>query len=139
MTHPPKRFPLYAFVRRAGYSAEDAQDLPQEFFARLLAKNYLAVADRQRGNGSSPSQQVSYLPSVFTAEPYTVAKEIALVEGARCVVLHVNRDVKNTVGGVSEVLRLDDTDWLDLDRAPAVWRADKDGPPRREESHVKAT
>jgi RNA polymerase sigma-70 factor (ECF subfamily) len=42
-------FPLYAFVRRAGYSAEDAQDLTQEFFVRLLAKNYLAEADRQRG------------------------------------------------------------------------------------------
>ena len=42
-------FPLYAFVRRAGYSAEDAQDLTQEFFVRLLTKNYLAVADRQRG------------------------------------------------------------------------------------------
>ncbi len=42
-------FPLYAFVRRAGYSAEDAQDLTQEFFARLLARNFLADADRQRG------------------------------------------------------------------------------------------
>jgi DNA-directed RNA polymerase specialized sigma24 family protein len=42
-------FPLYAFVRRAGYTAEDAQDLTQEFFVRLLAKNYLADADRQRG------------------------------------------------------------------------------------------
>ena len=42
-------FPLYAFVRRAGYSAEDAQDLTQEFFVRLLDKNYLADADRHRG------------------------------------------------------------------------------------------
>jgi RNA polymerase sigma-70 factor (ECF subfamily) len=42
-------FPLYAFVRRSGYSAEDAQDLTQEFFVRLLAKNYLAVADQKRG------------------------------------------------------------------------------------------
>jgi len=42
-------FPLYAFVRRAGHSAEDAQDLTQEFFVRLLDKNYLAVANRQRG------------------------------------------------------------------------------------------
>jgi DNA-directed RNA polymerase specialized sigma24 family protein len=42
-------FPLYAFVRRAGYSAEDAQDLTQEFFVGLLTKNYLAVADHQRG------------------------------------------------------------------------------------------
>ncbi len=42
-------FPLYAFVRREGYSAHDAQDLTQEFFARLLDKNYLADADRRRG------------------------------------------------------------------------------------------
>ena len=42
-------FPLYAFVRRAGYSAEDAQDLTQEFFARLLAQRFLAKADRQKG------------------------------------------------------------------------------------------
>ncbi|MHB8970220.1 MAG: RNA polymerase sigma factor [Pirellulaceae bacterium] len=42
-------FPLYAFVRQTGYSAEDAQDLTQEFLAGLLAKNSLADADRQRG------------------------------------------------------------------------------------------
>jgi DNA-directed RNA polymerase specialized sigma24 family protein len=42
-------YPLYAYVRRKGYTAEDAQDLTQEFFARLLARNYLSVADRNRG------------------------------------------------------------------------------------------
>ena len=42
-------FPLYAFVRRAGYSAEDAQDLTQEFFARLLAQRFLTKADRRKG------------------------------------------------------------------------------------------
>jgi len=42
-------FPLYAFVRRAGYSAEDAQDLTQEFFVRLLDKHFLAAADRKKG------------------------------------------------------------------------------------------
>jgi DNA-directed RNA polymerase specialized sigma24 family protein len=42
-------YPLYAYVRRKGYSAEDAQDLTQEFFARLLARNYLSVADRNKG------------------------------------------------------------------------------------------
>lgn len=42
-------FPLYAFVRRAGHSAEDAQDLTQEFFVRLLDKRFLAAADRQKG------------------------------------------------------------------------------------------
>jgi DNA-directed RNA polymerase specialized sigma24 family protein len=42
-------YPLYAYVRRKGYGAEDAQDLTQEFFARLLARNYLRVADRNKG------------------------------------------------------------------------------------------
>jgi RNA polymerase sigma-70 factor (ECF subfamily) len=41
--------PLYAYVRRAGYSREEAQDLTQEFFARLLAHNTVARADPARG------------------------------------------------------------------------------------------
>src|SRR6266508_757257 len=32
-------YPLYAFVRRQGHGPHDAQDLTQEFFARLLEKN----------------------------------------------------------------------------------------------------
>jgi RNA polymerase sigma factor (sigma-70 family) len=42
-------FPLYAYVRGKGHSAEDAQDLTQEFFARFLEKNSVSHADRQRG------------------------------------------------------------------------------------------
>ena len=42
-------YPLYAFVRRRGYEAHDAQDLTQEFFARLLSKNYLRSVDRKKG------------------------------------------------------------------------------------------
>jgi RNA polymerase sigma-70 factor (ECF subfamily) len=42
-------YPLYAFVRREGYSAEDAQDLTQGFFARLLQKDYLLQVERQKG------------------------------------------------------------------------------------------
>lgn len=34
-------YPLYAYVRRQGHSCEDAEDLTQAFFARLLEKNYL--------------------------------------------------------------------------------------------------
>jgi RNA polymerase sigma-70 factor (ECF subfamily) len=42
-------YPLYAFVRRQGHPPCDAQDLTQEFFARLLAKDYLSAAAREKG------------------------------------------------------------------------------------------
>ena len=42
-------WPLYAFVRRHGYEAHDAQDLTQEFFARLLEKDFLRSVDRSKG------------------------------------------------------------------------------------------
>ena len=42
-------YPLYAFIRRQGYSMEDARDLTQEFFARLLEKDYLGSVDREKG------------------------------------------------------------------------------------------
>jgi RNA polymerase sigma-70 factor (ECF subfamily) len=42
-------YPLYAYVRRRGYAADDAQDLTQEFFAYLLEKNRLRTADKERG------------------------------------------------------------------------------------------
>ncbi|MSU63673.1 MAG: sigma-70 family RNA polymerase sigma factor [Pedosphaera sp.] len=42
-------YPLYAFVRRQGAGPHDAQDLTQEFFARLLEHNFLDRADPNRG------------------------------------------------------------------------------------------
>jgi RNA polymerase sigma factor (sigma-70 family) len=42
-------YPLYAFLRRRGYNADEAEDLTQEFFARLLAKKGLARVDREKG------------------------------------------------------------------------------------------
>ena len=42
-------YPLYAYARRRGCSPPDAQDLTQEFFARLLAGNWVAQADQHRG------------------------------------------------------------------------------------------
>jgi DNA-directed RNA polymerase specialized sigma24 family protein len=42
-------YPLYAYIRRCGYGPDEAEDLTQEFFARLLEKHWLRVADRERG------------------------------------------------------------------------------------------
>lgn len=42
-------YPLYVFVRGSGYAPADAEDLTQEFFARLIAKHYLAAVHPERG------------------------------------------------------------------------------------------
>lgn len=42
-------FPLYAHVRRRGFSVHDAEDLTQEFLARTLARRTIAAADPARG------------------------------------------------------------------------------------------
>lgn len=42
-------FPLYAYVRRLGYSPADAQDLTQSFFARLIERRLVRQADPARG------------------------------------------------------------------------------------------
>ena len=41
--------PLYTFIRRNGYNLEDAQDLTQEFFSRLVSREYLRRLQDQRG------------------------------------------------------------------------------------------
>ena len=42
-------YPLYAYVRHRGHSPEDSKDLTQEFFHRLLQKNFLAQVDPRKG------------------------------------------------------------------------------------------
>lgn len=42
-------YPLYVFVRRQGYPCHDAQELTQEFFSRLIEKNYLRDVAREKG------------------------------------------------------------------------------------------
>jgi len=42
-------YPIYAFIRRQGCSASDAADLTQEFFLRVLEKNYFRALDPARG------------------------------------------------------------------------------------------
>ena len=41
--------PLYAFVRRQGYQIEEAEDLTQEFFARLLERRDFDAVRKEKG------------------------------------------------------------------------------------------
>lgn len=42
-------YPLYAYLRRRGHAAHEAQDLTQEFFLRVLEGHYLNRADPEKG------------------------------------------------------------------------------------------
>src|SRR6266446_6648061 len=42
-------YPLYAFVRRRGHEAHDAEDVTQAFFAHLLSKDALNRVERSKG------------------------------------------------------------------------------------------
>src|SRR5215471_8964449 len=42
-------YPLYTYLRRRGYPADQAQDLTQEFFIRVLEGRYLDRADPEKG------------------------------------------------------------------------------------------
>ena len=42
-------YPLYAYLRRKGNTADEAADFVQGFFAALLEKGYVAQADPERG------------------------------------------------------------------------------------------
>jgi RNA polymerase sigma-70 factor (ECF subfamily) len=49
LEHKTRVPPLYHYVRRSGHQPEDARDLTQGFFARLLERGALAKAEPERG------------------------------------------------------------------------------------------
>jgi RNA polymerase sigma-70 factor (ECF subfamily) len=52
------RYPLYAFVRQKGYGPDEARDLTQSYFVRLLESDLLAAADRTKGRFRTFLQRV---------------------------------------------------------------------------------
>ncbi|UCG49219.1 MAG: hypothetical protein JSU94_05435 [Phycisphaerales bacterium] len=78
-------FPLYAYLRRHGYDAEAAEEHTQAFFARLLEKHGLRLADPARGKFRS---------FLLAALKHFVANELkrakALKRGGRMKTLSLN-------------------------------------------------
>jgi RNA polymerase sigma-70 factor (ECF subfamily) len=93
--------PIYFFVRRQGHNPADAQDLTQEFFARLLARNDLAAVDRSKGRFRS-----FLLASLkhFLANEWDKAK--AQKRGGGQVPLSINSSVAETSYAVEPVEKL---------------------------------
>jgi hypothetical protein len=85
-----------------------------------------AIPDPTERNAETVrAQHMNCLPELLAAEPYTVAKDIAVVDGARCAVLHGHREVKVYVaGGGRKPQPLRDTIWLDLDHGLAIKQRD---------------
>jgi RNA polymerase sigma-70 factor (ECF subfamily) len=42
-------YPIYVYVRRKGHGPDEAKDLTQAFFAQIIAKEHLRLADRTKG------------------------------------------------------------------------------------------
>ena len=71
--------PLYAYIRREGHDATEAQDLTQDFFARLLTKDYLQRLHHQEGKFRS--FLLSYLKNFLSEQRRKVG---AQKRGGRC-------------------------------------------------------
>jgi RNA polymerase sigma factor (sigma-70 family) len=77
--------PLYAYIRRDGHDATEAQDLTQEFFARLLAKDYLKQLQHQQGKFRS--FLLSYLKNFLSEQRRRAG---AQKRGGECVFISLN-------------------------------------------------
>jgi RNA polymerase sigma-70 factor (ECF subfamily) len=77
--------PLYAYIRRDGHNTTEAQDLTQDFFARLLARDYLQHLHHQQGKFRS--FLLSYLKNFLSEQR---RKAGAQKRGGGCVFISLN-------------------------------------------------
>ena len=77
--------PLYAYVRRDGHDVTEAQDLTQDFFARLLARDYLQHLRHQEGKFRS--FLLVYLKNFLSEQRRKVG---AQKRGGGCVFISLN-------------------------------------------------
>lgn len=106
-------YPLYAFLRGRGYSAENAQDLTQSFFARLLDKHALRHADPARGRFRS-----FLLTSLRNFAANERDREVAGKRGGGSI--HLSLEFENAEGRLQTEPPSDETPERVFDRRWAV-------------------
>lgn len=84
-------YPLYAYVRRRGYPADEARDLTQAFFADLLGRDFLGVIDQSKGRFRS-----FLLASLEHFLSHERDKERTLKKGGGARTLSLDADVAET-------------------------------------------
>jgi DNA-directed RNA polymerase specialized sigma24 family protein len=96
--------PLYTFVRRRGFSSNDAEDLVQGFFAHLLKQNTLRRADREKGK-----LRTFLLGSLqhFLANEYD--RNHTLKRGGGKPVISLDDQLAATEAALADATHLDDT------------------------------
>jgi RNA polymerase sigma factor (sigma-70 family) len=81
--------PLYAYIRRDGHDGTEAQDLTQEFFARLLARDYLQHLRHQEGKFRS--FLLAYLKNFLSEQRRKVG---AQKRGGHCEFVSLNEPAR---------------------------------------------
>ena len=61
-------YPVYAFLRRSGRSEEDAEDLTQAFFEKLISENILEEMEPEGGSGKMRSFLLAVLKHMLVDE-----------------------------------------------------------------------
>lgn len=80
-------YPVYAFIRRWGKNADDAQDLTQGFFAHLLERDTFAAARREKGRFRS-----FLLGALKNYLNYETRKEATQKRGGQATVVPIDED-----------------------------------------------
>jgi RNA polymerase sigma factor (sigma-70 family) len=80
-------YPVYAFVRREGFAAADAQDLTQGFFAHLLERQTFETADPERGRFRS-----FLLGALKRFLGYERRKQLTLKRGGQAMVVPIDEE-----------------------------------------------
>jgi len=124
-------YPVYAFIRRKGHSAADAEDLTQEFFARLLAKEWLVGIEE---NGSRFRSFLLTAVYRFLANEYD--RITAAKRGGGMIPLNFDEAEERYVGdslGLESAERAYDRNWAVLVMDTALTRLAREASEERRE------